>query len=92
MKNPTSKLTRMRVDLEEFDFDVQYVPGKTNFGADALSRIKINTEILKDMSVQNQSVLMVQTRAASKKNRNNTSSDLQVIFSDVETDHLNIRK
>lgn len=38
MKNPSSKLTRMRVDLEEFDFDVQYVPGKTNFGPGASSK------------------------------------------------------
>lgn len=55
----------MRLDLEEFDFDAQYVPGKTNFGADALSRIKIDSEILKDMSV-----CMVQTRAAANKNKN----------------------
>lgn len=92
MKNPSSKLTRMRIDLEEFDFDVQYVPGKINFGADALSRIKINTEILKDMSVQDLSVLMVQTRAAAKKNENNTDNDIQVNSGNEETDHLNIRE
>lgn len=43
MKNPTSKLTRMRLELEEFDFDVEYVKGKNNTGADALSRVTIRS-------------------------------------------------
>lgn len=30
MKNSTSKLTRVRLDLEGFDFDVEYVKGKEN--------------------------------------------------------------
>lgn len=58
MKNPTSKLTRMRLDLEEFNFDVVFVPGKANVGADALSRIIISSEQLKAMTV-----LVVNTRA-----------------------------
>jgi RNase H-like domain found in reverse transcriptase len=45
MKNPTSKLTRMRWDLEEFQYSVEYVPGKSNSVADALSRISIDSEI-----------------------------------------------
>ena len=80
MKNPSSKLTRMRLDLEEFDFDVQYVPGKTNFGADALSRIKIDTETLKEMSV-----LMVQTRAATRKSQT-LDNQLVVNSENVETE------
>lgn len=87
MKNPSSKLTRMRVDLEEFDFDVQYVPGKTNYGADALSRIKIDSETLKEMSV-----LMVETRAAARKNKNHIDIEQQVHSDNEETDHLNIRE
>lgn len=39
MANPSSKLTRMRLDLEEYDFDIEYVKGKDNCGPDALSRI-----------------------------------------------------
>lgn len=39
MKNPTSKLVRIRMDLEDFDFEINYVPGQTNFVADALSRV-----------------------------------------------------
>lgn len=42
MTNPTSKLTRMRMDLEDFDFIVEYIKGEKNVGADALSRIDIS--------------------------------------------------
>lgn len=41
MKNPASKLTRIRLDLEEYDFEVVYIKGSTNVAADALSRITI---------------------------------------------------
>ena len=30
MKNPSSKLTRMRLDLEEYDFEIEYIKGKEN--------------------------------------------------------------
>ena len=38
MKNPSSKLTRMRLDLEEYGFEIEYIKGKKNYGSDALSR------------------------------------------------------
>lgn len=46
LKSPSSKLTRIRLDLEEFSFDVVHISGKSNVVADALSRIRI--EDLKD--------------------------------------------
>lgn len=67
MKDPTSKLTRMRLDLEEFDFDIEYVKGRDNVGADALSRIRIDSKDLQSMSV-----LAVQTRSKTKNERHNT--------------------
>lgn len=42
MKNPSSKLVRMRLDLEEFDFEINYIKGKENVCADALSRVSID--------------------------------------------------
>lgn len=62
IKDPTSKLTRMRLDLEEFDFDVIYIRGKENVGADALSRIVLTSEQLKQNNI-----LVVNTRSMTKK-------------------------
>lgn len=39
MKDPNSKVVRMRLELNEYDFDIVYIPGKDNVEADALSRI-----------------------------------------------------
>lgn len=61
MKDPASKLTRMRLDLEEFSFDIEYVKRKQNVGADALSRIEITSLDLKNMLV-----LPVQTRSITR--------------------------
>lgn len=72
MTNPSSKLTRMRLELEEYDFTVEYLKGKDNFVADALSRITISE--LKD--IQNK-VLKVTTRQQSKQ-KNSCAGKKQV--------------
>lgn len=41
LKNPSSKLMRIKMDLEEFDFTIEYIKGRDNVVADALSRISI---------------------------------------------------
>lgn len=41
LKNPSSKLMRIKMDLEEFDFTIQHIKGSENVVADALSRISI---------------------------------------------------
>lgn len=83
MKNPSSKLTRMRLELEEFDFNVQYVQGKTNVGADALSRVQIDSDILKNMTI-----LHVTTRAMANKKITNQSTNNDTATPNVDkTDH-----
>lgn len=42
LKEPNSKLTRWRLYLQEYDFNIIYKNGKQNLNADALSRIKLN--------------------------------------------------
>lgn len=84
MKNPSSKLTRMRLDLEEFEFTVIYVQGRLNVGADALSRIQIDSETLKQMTI-----LRVTTRAMVRKNEPNTRADVDDSVND-ELDHLKV--
>ena len=39
MKDPSSRLLRWRLKLEEFDYLIVYKPGVRNTNADALSRI-----------------------------------------------------
>lgn len=51
MKKPSNKLTRMRLDLEEFDFYIEFVQGKQNVVADTLSRIRVNSNELKSILV-----------------------------------------
>lgn len=36
LKNPSSKLTRLRLDLEEYKFEIVHISGKLNVVADAL--------------------------------------------------------
>lgn len=42
LKDPSSKLTRWRLRLQDYDFEIIYKNGKQNTNADALSRIKLN--------------------------------------------------
>ena len=67
MKNPSPKLTRIRIDLEEFGYDVVYIKGKENVVADALSRIITTSEELKHISM-----LVVHTKS---RTRNKNAQD-----------------
>lgn len=71
LKDPSSRLTRIRLDLEEFDFTVEYIKGKDNVLADALSRITIQE--LKNMHGTEKAILPVTTRAAARKANNQTN-------------------
>lgn len=42
LNNPSSKLTRIRLDIEEYNFDVVHIKGTDNVVADALSRISLD--------------------------------------------------
>lgn len=46
LKEPNSKLTRWRLKLSEYDYQIIYKSGKCNTNADALSRVEINNEEL----------------------------------------------
>lgn len=63
LKDPSSKLTRIRLELEEYDFNVQHIKGKDNVGADALSRMHIS-EFKK---LQNPKQILAITRSMTKQ-------------------------
>lgn len=78
LKNPSSKLTNLRLDLEEYDFVVEHIRGKDNVAADALSRIALSD--LKDLVNVDPSNVLAVTRSMSKKleNSSKTQNDDQV--------------
>ena len=71
-KNPSSKLTRIRLDLSDYDFEIKYKQGKINTNADALSRIKIDTDVLKSLIPSTD--VMITTRAMKKKMEENNTT------------------
>lgn len=78
LKNPASRLTRIRLDLEEYSFDIQHIPGKDNVIADALSRISIDD--IKEVTEYEQNNVFAITRSMSKKqNTTQTNENSDVI-------------
>lgn len=61
MADPSSKLTRIRLDLAEYNFTIEYIKGKDNVCADALSRITI--EELKIISNSSKNILLATAKA-----------------------------
>lgn len=64
MVNPASKLVRIKLELEEYDFDIVHIPGKDNVVADALSRIPFSE--IRELSATKAQVFAV-TRSMTKK-------------------------
>lgn len=64
MKDPSSRLLKFRLELEEYDFSISYIQGKSNVIADALSRAIITSDELKEM---NEKIMTVMTRGQKLK-------------------------
>lgn len=62
MRDPSSRLIKFRLTLEEYDFSVEYIKGPDNSAADALSRLS-----MKDLKDMTERVIQVMTRAQYKK-------------------------
>lgn len=70
LKNPASKLPRVRLELEEYDFVVEYIKGGDNVAADALSRISIGD--LKELYGNDEFSVLAITRSMSRKMKVNS--------------------
>lgn len=66
LKEPSSRLTRIRLDLEEYQFEIKHIKGKDNCVAGALSRITIDD--LKTIAPTDAKVYAI-TRSMTNKNR-----------------------
>lgn len=79
MRDPSSRLLKFRLQLEEYNFTIEYLKGQSNSIADALSRIIITSDDLKTM---NEQIVNVMTRAQLRKininNDRNNSSGLSI--------------
>lgn len=64
LKDPSSRLFKFRLALEEYNYEIEYVKGSENCVADALSRIKITSKELKEM---NECLCAIMTRAQKRK-------------------------
>ena len=55
VKDPSSRLLRWRLLLENYEYEIDYKKGKENQAADALSRVSLTTEELKEYGQQQNS-------------------------------------
>lgn len=71
LKDPSSKLTRLRLELSEYNFVIEHIAGKDNIVADALSRIHIK-DIIKSNNTATTSIkVMTRSMSRNAQNKNN---------------------
>lgn len=90
LKDPTSRLTRMRLELEEFNFTIEYIKGKDNVCADALSRISFKDIIENTIKETPEVNIFAITRSMSKIKPNKTKyPEINVIESPKVIEAIN---
>lgn len=81
LTDPTSRLTRMRLDLEEYDFAVERIKGKHNVCVEAFSRITFkNTKETAETEFKNRNILIVTRSMLRSKNNKKLRKDNESII------------
>lgn len=80
LKDPSSKLTRIRLELEEYNFIVEHIKGTDNVGADALSRM--SSDALKSMNTNAGNVLVLTRSMTRKINKTNNEYRNEIEIND----------
>lgn len=84
LADPSNKLTRIRLELEEYNFTVEYIKGKSNVVADALSRITFDE--IKKTPIDPKTIL-VTTRSMTKKSQKEKAiNDSKKLIENVNKD------
>lgn len=86
MKNPTSKLVRIKLELSEYNFDILHIKGKDNIQADALSRIPFSE--IQTLNENNKQVLAI-TRSMTRHQKKE-EEDRQNKKTEIETEQNEI--
>lgn len=97
LKNPSQRLLRIRLELEEYKFDIEYIKGSQNVVADALSRMSFDE--IKDCN-QNTAQVRVMTRSMTRKKNaansqqieSNSDENIQKMNVYEDNNHLFTRK
>ncbi|XP_056644813.1 uncharacterized protein LOC130450456, partial [Diorhabda sublineata] len=84
LKDPSSKLVRWRLKLEEYDYDIVYKKGALNTNSDCLSRIQININETELQEPQCSKKLLVYMDKFNKKLSSTPDDNVSLI---VETDN-----
>lgn len=91
INSPSSRLLKFRLSLDEYDYKIEYVKGADNVAADALSRIVMTSDELKDM---NRNIMNVMTRRMKRMldlkenvDRSSNDDDNDVSTHSTRTDH-----
>ena len=58
-KDPCSRVTRWKLKLADYDFDIPYKAGKTNVNTDALSRNPIDLEDIENIDMSNKNSIEI---------------------------------
>lgn len=72
LKDPTSKLSRIRLELSDYDLEIEHIKGKDNVAAHALSRLEFKD--IRAIRNDKEHQLLVLTRARYKEQLQETQS------------------